>query len=128
MTLICNSLFFMFKNEYYISKILRYLQDAKLACCCSVVKSCLILCDQELQDFRLPCPSLSAGVYSNSCPLSQWWKLACISLKGKKKCYQPSYDVLFIIKWKQTLKMLKSKGKMYTYWIKGYNARACLMT
>ena len=26
----------------------------------------------ELQHARLPCPSLSPGVYSNSCPLSQW--------------------------------------------------------
>ena len=28
---------------------------------------------QELQYIRLPCPSLSPGVCSNSCPLSQWW-------------------------------------------------------
>ena len=27
---------------------------------------------QELQLTRLPCPSLSPGVYSNPCPLSQW--------------------------------------------------------
>ena len=26
-----------------------------------------------LQHARLPCPSLSPGVCSNSCPLSQWW-------------------------------------------------------
>ena len=26
----------------------------------------------ELQHARLPCPSLSLGVHSNSCPLSQW--------------------------------------------------------
>ena len=26
-----------------------------------------------LQCTRLPCPSLSLGVCSNSCPLSQWW-------------------------------------------------------
>ena len=26
-----------------------------------------------LQPTRLPCPSLSSGVCSNSCPLSQWW-------------------------------------------------------
>ena len=32
---------------------------------CSVVSS-------PLQHTRLPCTSLSAGVYSNSCPLSQW--------------------------------------------------------
>ena len=27
----------------------------------------------ELQLMRLPCPSLSPGVCSNSCPLCQWW-------------------------------------------------------
>ena len=38
-------------------------------CCCacsSVAKSCWTLCNP-----RLPCPSLSPGVYSDSCPLSQ---------------------------------------------------------
>ena len=42
-------------------------------CSCSVAKSYLILCDPHgLQHARLPCPSLSPGVCSNSCPLSQW--------------------------------------------------------
>ena len=42
-------------------------------CCGSVAKSCLTLCDPHgPQHTRLPCPSLSPGVCSNSCPLSQW--------------------------------------------------------
>ena len=42
-------------------------------CCCLVTKSCLTLCDPHgLQYTRLPCPSPSPGVCSNSCPLSQW--------------------------------------------------------
>ena len=32
----------------------------------------LTLQPHELQHVRLPCPSLSPGVCSNSCPLSQW--------------------------------------------------------
>ena len=36
----------------------------------SVVSNCL--CLYGLQHSRLPCPSLSPWVYSNSCPLSQW--------------------------------------------------------
>ena len=40
--------------------------------CCSVAKLCPILWPHELQHARLPCPSLSPRVYSNSCPLSQW--------------------------------------------------------
>ena len=34
------------------------------------LKSCWTLCDP--MDAKLPCPSLSPRVYSNSCPLSQW--------------------------------------------------------
>ena len=38
--------------------------------CCSVGESCQQ--PHGLQQIRLPCPSLSPGVCSNSCPLS-WW-------------------------------------------------------
>ena len=41
-------------------------------CCCSVDKSCPTLPPYKLQHARLLCPSLSLGVCSNSCPLSQW--------------------------------------------------------
>ena len=41
-------------------------------CCCSVAKSCATLSPHGLQHTKLPCPSLSPGVCSNSCPLSQW--------------------------------------------------------
>ena len=43
---------------------------------CSVTKSCPTLCDPchaGLQHARLPCPSLSPSVCSNSWPLSQWY-------------------------------------------------------
>ena len=43
-----------------------------LFCCCSVTKSCLTLRPHGLQNTRLPRPSLSTRVCSNSCPLSQW--------------------------------------------------------
>ena len=38
----------------------------------SVVQLCLILRPHGLQHARPPCPSPTPGVYSNSCPLSQW--------------------------------------------------------
>ena len=39
----------------------------------SVAQWCLNLCDPHgLQHTRLPCPSPTPGVYSNSCPLSRW--------------------------------------------------------
>ena len=40
-------------------------------CCCSGAESCPTLWSNELQYIRLPCPSPSAGVCSNSCPLNQ---------------------------------------------------------
>ena len=39
---------------------------------CSVPKSCLTLWHYGLQHAKFPCPSLSPGVCSNSCLLSQW--------------------------------------------------------
>ena len=47
--------------------------------CCSVAKSCPTLPPHELQDARLPCPSLSPVVCSNWCPLSQWCHLTILS-------------------------------------------------
>ena len=47
--------------------------------CYSVTKSCPVLCNpHELQHPRLPCPSLSPRVCSNSCPLT-WWRHPTIS-------------------------------------------------
>ena len=42
-----------------------------ICCYCSVVSNSLW--PHGLQHARLPCPSLSPGVCSDSCPLSQWW-------------------------------------------------------
>ena len=39
-------------------------------CFCSVTKVCLTLQPHGLQHARFPCPSLSPGICSNSCPLS----------------------------------------------------------
>ena len=43
-----------------------------MSCCCSITQSVRLLGPHGLQHARLPCPSLSPGVCSNSCPLSQW--------------------------------------------------------
>ena len=40
--------------------------------CCLVSKSCPTLWPHGLQHSRLPCPSLSSRVCSDSCSLSQW--------------------------------------------------------
>ena len=41
-------------------------------CCCSAAKSCLTLWFHGLQHARLPCPTLSPAICSDSCPLSRW--------------------------------------------------------
>ena len=44
-----------------------------LLCCCSVSQLYLTLCDpMNCSTPRFPCLSLSTGVCTNSCPLSQW--------------------------------------------------------
>ena len=43
---------------------------------------------QELKDARFPCPSLSPGVCSNSCPLSWWWHLNISSSSVTSSCPQ----------------------------------------
>ena len=53
-------------------KICNYFQHTPLSIGCSVDKSCPPLQPHEMQHARLPCPSLSPRVCSNSCPLSQW--------------------------------------------------------
>ena len=47
-------------------------RDHILHCCCSVIQSCPTLRPHGLQHARLPCPSPSPRVCSNSCPLN-WW-------------------------------------------------------
>ena len=51
-----------------------------VCCChCSVAKACPTLWSRSLQHTRLSCPSLSPGVCSSSCPLSQWYYLTISS-------------------------------------------------
>ena len=38
----------------------------------------------ELQHAKLPCPPLSPGVYSNSCPLNQW---CCLTISSSTICF-----------------------------------------
>ena len=49
------------------------MRKAFCCCCCPVAISCPTLQTHGLQHARLPCPSLSPRICSDSCPLSQWW-------------------------------------------------------
>ena len=58
------------------SQLLMIKYSVNLSFCCSVVSDSLRL--HRLQHARLPCPSLSPGICSNSCPLN-WWHHSTIS-------------------------------------------------
>ena len=60
-----------FNKLWYIYTVNRYAVINE-CCCCSFIKSCPILC--SLKDCSTPgfLPSLSPGVCSNSCLMSQW--------------------------------------------------------
>ena len=49
-----------------------FILSTSFYCCCSIARLCPTLRPHELQHAWLPCPSLSPGVCSDSCPLSQW--------------------------------------------------------
>ena len=57
--------------KLFSSKGLSYWQRTN-TCCCSVAIVSDSLWSHGLQHARLPCPSLSPRVSSNSCPLSPW--------------------------------------------------------
>ena len=58
------------KPRQHIKKQRHHFADK--SCYCSVTKSCPTLWPHGLQQTRLPCPSPTPRVYSNSCPVSQW--------------------------------------------------------
>ena len=61
-----SSSYFTIKYQFLIFVIFIFVQFS------SVAQSCPTLCDRMVQQARPPCPSLTPGVYPNSCPLSQW--------------------------------------------------------
>ena len=60
------------KVSVTVVHVLAVFSGCLIVCCCSLPKSCWTLQPQGLQHSRLPCPSVSPRVCSNSCPLSQW--------------------------------------------------------
>ena len=58
-------------HKHYRYDICIYVYICMLLFSCQVMSNSLWL--HGLQHSRLPCPSLSPRVCSNSCPLSQWW-------------------------------------------------------
>ena len=64
------------------------MSDLLIVCvCCSVSQLCqILLWSHELQQARLPCPSLSLGDCSKSCPLSQWYYITILSSVAPFSC------------------------------------------
>ena len=61
-----------------------------MLCSCSVMSNSLW--SHGLQHPRLPCPSLSPGVCSNSCPLSQWYHPTILSSVTPFLSYRQSFS------------------------------------
>ena len=59
-------------NAERIDQKLVLFNSAICCCCCSVAQSCPTLRPHGLQHARLPCPSLSPGLCSNSWSLCRW--------------------------------------------------------
>ena len=64
------------------------------------------MCDcstHGLQHARLPCPSPTSGVYSNSCPLSKWWhptiSSSVIPFSSCLQSFPASNESVLHIKW-----------------------------
>ena len=62
--------------------------DVYFRWCCSVAQSPPILQHHGLQNTRLPCPSLSPEICSNSCPLSRWCHPTISSVTPFSSCPQ----------------------------------------
>ena len=60
----------LYVNERFYSHFSKYTNVS--ICCWQTVNTCLTLWPNTVQCVRLPCPSLSPRVCSNSCPLSRW--------------------------------------------------------
>ena len=68
-----------FPNTWKLNNTLPHNPLIKEKLCCLVTKLCLTLRFHGMQHTRLPCPSLSSGVCSSSCLLSQWCHLTISS-------------------------------------------------
>ena len=79
-------------------------QHCEPICTCSVAKSCLTLWSHGLQHARLPCPSLSPRVCSNSCPLS-WWCHPTISSSVIPFFSSPQYFPAWVFSNKSALQI-----------------------
>ena len=72
--------------------------------CCRLLFSCSVVSSplrpHGLQHIRLPCPSLSPGVCSNSCPLSWWCRPTISSSVVPFSCLQSfSASGSFLMNW-----------------------------
>ena len=69
----------MLKHVTYLVQGQAHYSHSLRICCCSVAQSFPALRLAGLQHARLPCPSPSPGVCSNSCPLSRWCQATVLS-------------------------------------------------
>ena len=92
-------------NKMKLSSFLKSIIAINCCCCRSVARSCLTLQPYGLWHTRLPCPSLSPGVCSNSCPLSECCHPATSSSVTPFSSIFPSIRV-FKVDWISSLRQV----------------------
>ena len=68
----CDTILKCIKNKFWTLQLHNYWVCFILITLSSVAQSCPTLQPHESQHIRPPCPSPTPGVYSDSCPSSQW--------------------------------------------------------
>ena len=77
-----------YREQYGVpQKTKNSLTPGHIYCCSSDAQSCPTLWPLGLQHARPPCPSLTSGVYPNSCPLSWWYPTISSSVVPFSSCF-----------------------------------------
>ena len=86
-------------------------------CCSSVSKPCLTFCNPWTAACQAFCPSPSPGVYSNSCPLSEWCHPTISSFVAPFSwCPHEKYSILFWVLWTTNiLHIFANQGPEYNF-------------
>ena len=105
------------------TQFLRVMKAEIEGCYCSVAPSCLTLRHHGLQHARLPCPSVSPGVCSNSCPLSRWCHpnisssvasfSSCLSLSQYQATHLKTSERIPLSFIKHKISTIEQEGEMY---------------
>ena len=103
---------------YTLTYLCCNLCDSLRCCCCSVSVMSNSLWPHELQYARLPCPPLSPGVCSSSCPFFAYSTLLPVfspKQRGPQRSFRSSQNYLRGLKQRFSWEICPRKGSLETY-------------